>query len=667
MMIYDNDSYLMPFKKAIDARHARIADAVGKIAGNSEGSLSDNINNHLYYGLHRQADGSWVFREWAPNAVRIYLIGDFYNWKRTGGYCLNPLGNGDWEIVIPDFFIHHGDLYKLYVEWPGGGGERLPAYVTRAVQDEETKAFCAQVWDPATAYSWKNPRPARIADPLIYECHIGMSSEEEKVATFTEFRQNVLPRIAALGYDVIQIMALQEHPYYGSFGYQVSNFFALSSRFGTPEEFKELVDEAHGLGIAVIMDIVHSHSVDNVAEGLGMFDGREDLYFHKGPQGHHPAWGSRCFDYGKQATVCFLLSNCKFWMEEYMLDGFRFDGVTSMLYWDHGLGKDFGRYDLYFDSGVDESAVTYLALANMLVHEIHPDALTIAEDVSGMAGLAAPYEEGGVGFDFRMAMGIADHWIKWIKERPDETWSPGEIWYELTNKRADERTVSYAECHDQALVGDQTILFRLLGAKMYTAMSKASEDLVVDRGIALHKMIRLITLATCGGGYLNFMGNEFGHPEGIDFPRSGNGWSYKYARRQWSLVDNPDLRYHDLGAFDAAMIGFVRDNGLLGFPPEHVLSDEKNKILVFKRKNCIFAFNFNPSGSFADYKVPAPAGKYSVALDTDSPGFGGFGRVDHSVHHFTVSEEPTDGQKRFDDVLSLYLPSRTAIVLILVD
>ena len=487
------------------------------------------------------------------------------------------------------------------------------------------------------------------------------------MATFTEFRQNVLPRIAALGYDVIQIMALQEHPYYGSFGYQVSNFFALSSRFGTPEEFKELVDEAHGLGIAVIMDIVHSHSVDNVAEGLGMFDGREDLYFHKGPQGHHPAWGSRCFDYGKQATVCFLLSNCKFWMEEYMLDGFRFDGVTSMLYWDHGLGKDFGRYDLYFDSGVDESAVTYLALANMLVHEIHPDALTIAEDVSGMAGLAAPYEEGGVGFDFRMAMGIADHWIKWIKERPDETWSPGEIWYELTNKRADERTVSYAECHDQALVGDQTILFRLLGAKMYTAMSKASEDLAVDRGIALHKMIRLITLATCGGGYLNFMGNEFGHPEWIDFPRSGNGWSYKYARRQWSLVDNPDLRYHDLGAFDAAMIGFVRDNGLLAFPPEHVLSDEKNKILVFKRKNCIFAFNFNPSGSFADYKVPAPAGKYSVALDTDSPGFGGFGRVDHSVHHFTVSEEPTDGQKRFDDVLSLYLPSRTAIVLILVD
>lgn len=666
-MLYDHDPYLMPYKEAIDSRHTRIADTREMIAGSPGGSLSEHVNNHLYYGMHRLEDGSWVFREWAPNAVRIYLIGDFNGWKRTGGYSLNPLGNGDWEIVVPEFFIHHGDLYKLYIEWPGGGGERLPAYATRAVQDEETKVFCAQVWDPASAYSWKNPRPAKIRNPLIYECHIGMSSEEEKVASFTDFRLGVLPRIAALGYDVIQIMALQEHPYYGSFGYQVSNFFALSSRFGTPEEFKELVDAAHGLGIAVIMDIVHSHSVDNVAEGLGMFDGREDLYFHRGPQGRHPAWGSRCFDYGKRPTVCFLLSNCKFWMEEYNLDGFRFDGVTSMLYWDHGLGKDFGDYSLYFDSGVDENAVTYLALANMLVHEIHPDAITIAEDVSGMAGLAAPYQEGGVGFDFRMAMGIADHWIKWIKERPDETWSPGEIWYELTNKRADERTVSYAECHDQALVGDQTILFRLLGPKMYTAMEKTSRDIVVDRGEALHKMIRLVTLATCGGGYLNFMGNEFGHPEWIDFPREGNGWSFKYARRQWSLVDNPALRYSDLGAFDAAMISLVRRNGLLEAPVELLFSDEMNKILVFRRKNCIFAFNFNPTGSFADYKFASPAGEYSVALDSDSTEFGGFGRVNHSVHHFTAPSGKTDGHNGFDDVLSLYLPSRTAVVLILVD
>ena len=664
--IYKTDPYLMPYKEAIEARHQRICDAVERFLGGGGGRLSDCAVNHLYYGMHRTEDGSWVFREWAPNATRIYLIGDFNGWKRTGGYSLTPVGNGNWEIVIPDFFIHHGDLYKLYIEWPGGGAERLPAYAVRTVQDEETKAFCAQIWDPSDRYRWKNERPGRKQNPLIYECHIGMSSEDEKVSSFLEFKDTVLPRIAALGYDVIQIMALQEHPYYGSFGYQVSNFYALSSRFGTPEEFKELVDAAHALGISVIMDIVHSHSVLNEAEGLSMFDGREDLYFHQGPQGYHPAWGSRCFDYGKDSTVAFLLSNCKFWLEEYNLDGFRFDGVTSMIYWDHGLEKDFGDYALYFDEGVDESAVTYLALANILIHELLPEAITVAEDVSGMAGLAAPLDCGGVGFDFRMAMGIADHWIKWIKERTDEQWSPGEIWYELTNKRADERTVSYAECHDQALVGDQTLIFRLLDSRMYTAMGKDSDDVVVDRGIALHKMIRLMTLASCGGGYLNFMGNEFGHPEWIDFPRQGNDWSFKYARRQWSLQDNPDLRYQGLGLFDAAMISLVKEYSLLEDAPELLVSDEEKKVLIFRRKGCIFAFNLNSTGSFTDYEFPAPAGEYVVVLDSDASEFGGFGRNDGAVHHFTKRVAGQGDEVSYDDVLSVYLPCRSAVVLNLV-
>ena len=454
-------------------------------------------------------------------------------------------------------FLSHGVLYKLWIEWPGGGGERIPAYCTRVVQDPQTKVFCAQVWNPEP-YVWKHRNPGPRPHPFIYECHIGMSGEEEKVATFDEFRRNVLPRVKRLGYDVLQIMALQEHPYYGSFGYQVSSFFALSSRFGTPEEFKRLVDEAHAAGIAVIMDIVHSHAVGNEVEGLGRLDGRDDLYFYPGDAGHHPAWGTRCFDYGKDEVKYFLLSNCKYWMEEYHIDGFRFDGVTSMLYWNHGLGVDFGNYDVYFNSGVDENAVSYLGLANMLIHEINPKAITIAEDVSGMAGLAAPFAAGGVGFDFRMAMGIADHWIKWIKELPDEQWTPGMIWWELTNKRADEKTVSYAECHDQALVGDKTIIFRLIDKEMYFSMRKDQQNLLVDRGIALHKMIRLVTAATCGGGYLDFMGNEFGHPEWIDFPREGNGWSFKHARRLWSIADNPELRYHGLEEFDVEMVHFLK-------------------------------------------------------------------------------------------------------------
>ena len=575
-MIYETDPWLAPYKDAIDARHQRILDARADIEVG--GSLSKGLNNHLYYGMHRTANGDWIFREWAPNATKIYLIGDFNNWKRTEAYALKPVGNGNWEIEVSSMFISDGTLYKLYIEWPGGGGERIPAYATRAVQDPETKLFVAQVWDPAKPYRWKHKGPGKREHPFIYECHIGMSSEEEKVSTFNEFRENVLPKIIKDGYDTIQIMALQEHPYYGSFGYQVSNFYALSSRFGTPEDFKALVDEAHGAGIAVVMDIVHSHSVDNELEGLGDFDGKDgDMYFYSGDRGRHPAWGSRCFDYGRHETQHFLLSNCKFWMEEYHIDGFRFDGVTSMLYWDHGLGKDFVGYDNYFNGGVDESAVTYLALANMLVKELNPDAFTIAEDVSGMAGLAAPFEAGGVGFDFRMSMGVADNWIKWIKELSDDQWSMGEMWWQLTNKRADEKTISYAECHDQAMVGDKTIIFRLMDKEMYFSMNKDSTSDIIDRGIALHKMIRLVTMATAGDGYLNFMGNEFGHPEWIDFPREGNGWSYKYARRQWSLAEPDYLRYKYLLNFDNAMIRLGKSEGILEDRPELLVQDEEKK------------------------------------------------------------------------------------------
>ena len=657
--IYQTDPWLEPYAKAIEARHERILAEKRKLAG--DGPLGDAANNHLYYGLHHSKDG-WVIREWAPNASRIYLIGDFNNWKRTPDYALQPVGSGNWELRLGELFLSHGCLYKLWIEGPGGGGERIPAYATRVVQDPETKVFCAQVWDPVP-YEWKHRTPGKRPHPLIYECHIGMSGEKEGVSTFDEFRTNVLPRVKRLGYDTLQIMALQEHPYYGSFGYQVSSFFALSSRFGTPEEFKRLVDEAHAAGIAVIMDIVHSHAVGNEAEGRGKLDGDESLYFYKGDAGHHPAWGTRCFDYGKDEVKYFLLSNCKYWMQEYHLDGFRFDGVTSLLYWNHGLGADFGDYALYFNEGVDENAVCYLGLANMLIHELNPKALTIAEDVSGMAGLAAPFNAGGVGFDFRMAMGIADHWIKWIKELSDEQWSVGGIWWELTNKRADEKTVSYAECHDQALVGDKTIIFRLIDKEMYFSMRKDQPNPIVDRGVALHKLIRLATAATCGGGYLTFMGNEFGHPEWIDFPREGNGWSYKHARRLWSIADNRELRFHGLEEFDEAMIHFLKKEKLLSATPELLTADEEKKVLIFRRENCIFALNFNPQGSFQDYGFAAPEGEYEMAFSSDDPRFGGFGRLEGPQRHVSVAERCPNGNQAYDHTLYLYLPCRCAIVL----
>ena len=621
--------------------------------------LADACNSHLYYGLHRN-NTEWVLREWAPNATAIFLLCDSNDWQKNNHYSFTKLNDQDWELRLPSNILHHEMLYKLLVEWEGGSGERIPSHTTRAVQDDYTKVFSAQVWCPDHPYHWQHPRPKAAPHPLIYEAHIGMSTEHQRVSTFVEFRLYVLPRIATLGYNTIQLMAIQEHPYYGSFGYQVANFFAVSSRFGTPEELKELIDAAHGLGIRVLLDIVHSHSVSNEAEGLSLFDGTDYLYFHRGERGKHPAWDSRCFDYGKPQVLNFLLSNCKYWLEEFRFDGFRFDGVTSMIYYDHGLGKAFTDYSFYYDGNEDDDALVYLTMANQLIHELYPEALTIAEEMSGLPGLASPISEQGMGFDYKLSMGIPDYWIKLLKEVPDEQWHVGDIYYELTNKRAEERTISYAESHDQALVGDKTIFFRLTDKEVYTGMSVFDHNLVIDRAMALHKMIRLITLATAGGGYLAFMGNEWGHPEWIDFPRQGNNWSYAHARRLWSLVDNPDLKFKYLNTFDSAMLHFATKSNLLDRKPRVLVRDIERQLLIFERRGYLFVFSFNPTTSYTDYQFDVPAGKYITVLNTDNPAFGGDNRIDECVEHFTQYTGK-------ENLLSLYIPARIGFVLKLAD
>ena len=655
LKLVEEDKLLKPFAGIIEKRHQQVLAMEREFTYRTT-RLSDSCNSYLYYGLHRTNEG-WVFREWAPNATAIYLLGEFNDWRKHPDYVLTKVGDGNWEIKLPLGALVHEMLYRLLVEWNGGSGERLPSHVRRVIQDEYTKIYSAQVWDPLNPYQMRHERPKRTDYPLIYEAHIGMSTEHRRVSTFTEFRLFVLPRIVDLGYNTIQLMAVQEHPYYGSFGYQVANFFAVSSRFGTPDELKALIDAAHSMGIRVIMDIVHSHAVNNEEEGLSRFDGSYDQYFYPGERGYHPLWGSRCFDYGKHEVLNFLLSNCKYWLEEFRFDGYRFDGITSMLYWDHGINKDFTEYSLYYDGNQDESAITYLALANRVIHQVDPEAITIAEDMSGMPGVASPLEYGGMGFDYRMNMGTPDYWIKLLKEKRDEEWHVGDLFYELTNKREEERTISYAESHDQALVGDKTIFFRLVDKAIYTSMSVFDKSVIIDRGMSLHKMIRLVTIGTAADGYLNFMGNEWGHPEWIDFPREGNGWSYDHARRLWSLVDDENLRFRFLNVFDKSMIQMVNDTRVFHWRPEPLVRDNERQVLIFTRGDYLFVFNFNPEKSFPDYVFDAPSGKYTMILNTDNRNFDGLGRIDEKIEHFTRYVSPGRGQ------LSLYIPARTGFVL----
>ena len=663
LKLIENDPWLEPFAPAIEGRYQRVLDKELELTGGKM-SLTEFASGHMYFGLHRTRKG-WVFREWAPNAKDIYLIGDFNNWQVKPEYRLKKVkrSNGVWELELKADEMKHGDLFKMKVYWEGGEGERIPAWANRVVQDEATKIFSAQVWAPEKPYHFRKKVFRAKTDPLmIYECHVGMSQQEEKVGTYNEFRENVLPRVAAAGYNCIQVMAIQEHPYYGSFGYHVSSFFAPSSRFGTPEELKELIDEAHRMGIAVIMDIVHSHAVKNENEGLGNLAGDPNQYFYEGGRREHPAWDSLCFDYGKNEVLHFLLSNCKYWMEEFRFDGFRFDGVTSMLYHSHGLGEAFCNYGDYYNGNQDDNAICYLTLANKLIHEINSKAITIAEEVSGMPGLAAPIENGGYGFDYRMAMNVPDYWIKIIKEKVDEDWKPSSMFWEVTNRRADEKTISYAESHDQALVGDKTIIFRLIDADMYWHFKKGDENYMAHRGIALHKMIRLLTASTINGGYLNFMGNEFGHPEWIDFPREGNGWSHQHARRQWNLVDNKELCYHYLGDFDREMVHLLRSvKDMQDTPVVEVWHNDGDQVLAYSRKNLIFVFNFHPNKSFTDYGFLVPKGAYDVVLNTDNPDFGGFGSSDDSIRHFTNFDPMYKKDKK--EWLKLYIPARSAVVL----
>lgn len=662
--IVASDPYLEPYEDAIRGRHEHALWKIGQLTHNGKSTLSDFANGYEYFGLHKIPRGGWIFREWAPNATDIYLVGDFNNWTEDEKYrCRRIEGTGNWELKLPAKAMKHGDLYKMHVKWNGGQGERIPAWCQRAVQDEKTKIFSTQVWAPKTPYQWKKKNFKPNTNPLlIYECHVGMGQDAEKVGTYTEFKDNVLPRIIKDGYNCIQIMAIQEHPYYGSFGYHVSSFFAPSSRFGTPEELKALIDEAHKQGVAVIMDIVHSHAVKNEVEGLGNLAGDPNQFFYPGERHEHPAWDSLCFDYGKDDVIHFLLSNCKYWLEVFHFDGFRFDGVTSMLYYSHGLGEAFVNYNDYFNGHEDDNAICYLTLANKLIHEVNPHAITIAEEVSGMPGLAAKFEDGGYGFNYRMAMNIPDYWIKTIKERRDEDWKPSSIFWEVKNRRADEKTISYCESHDQALVGDKTIIFRLIDADMYWHFKHGDENEMVHRGIALHKMIRLVTLGTINGGYLNFMGNEFGHPEWIDFPREGNGWSYKYARRQWNLVDNADLDYHYLGDFDQEMLRVVKgEKNFIKMPVQEIWHNDGDQVLAFMRGDLVFVFNFSPTHSYTDYGFLVPEGAYNVVLNSDAKAFGGYGFADDDVMHLTNYDPIYEKDKK--GWLKLYIPARSAVVL----
>ncbi|WP_253199424.1 alpha-amylase family glycosyl hydrolase [Clostridium tagluense] len=661
MKIMDIDPYLKPFKKDIELRGSNYTCYKKKLLSNNQ-SFQSFASGDLFYGFHLVQDG-WIYREWAPGADALYLIGDFNYWNPKT-HPLQKKENGNWEIFLPGLHaLKHMSYVKVRVVAKNVSRDRIPLYIKRTVQNPVTHDFVGQIWQPDHSFNWQDSEfHVDNKKPLfIYEAHVGMAQEKEGMGTFKEFTEITLPRIKAAGYNTVQLMAVMQHPYYASFGYQVSNFFAVSSWFGTPEDLKVLINTAHLMGISVLLDLVHSHSIKNIAEGINEFDGTDYQFFNTGTLGNHSAWGTKLFNYGKPEVIHFLLSNIKFWLEEYHFDGYRFDGVSSMLYHHHGLGVAFTNYSKYFSMDTDIEAITYLQFANDLIRQVKPNAITIAEDMSGMPGMCLPVEVGGLGFDYRLSMGVPDLWVKILKELPDEKWSMSKLWYELTSRRPHEKNIGYSESHDQALVGDKTLMFRLGDKEMYTHMSKNDDNLIISRAVELHKLIRFITMILAGEGYLNFMGNEFGHPEWIDFPRQGNNWSYHYARRQWSLMEDKKLKYEYLSNFDKEMLNLVKTyNVLSACDLQNLWTDEKYKLLAFRKGGLIFLFNFNHCKSFAEYELPTgEMGEYKIVFNSDEKIFGGQGRI---ARDYIYSAETLKHKENKTGVI-IYSPSRTVLVL----
>ncbi|CAI4211611.1 unnamed protein product [Parascedosporium putredinis] len=643
------DPWLSPFEPVLQRRFAKAHEWITRL-NETEGGLDKFSKGAEKFGLNVDKDNNVVYREWAPNATEAFLIGEFNNWER-GPHPMKKDEYGVFEITVPakngQVAIPHNSKLKISLTLPNGErADRLPAWIKYVTQElAVSPAYDARFWNPPASerYQFQNSRPTKPQSLRIYEAHVGISSPELRVTTYKEFTKSMLPRIKALGYNAIQLMAIMEHAYYASFGYQVNNFFAASSRYGPPEDLKELVDTAHSLGLVVLLDVVHSHASKNVLDGLNEFDGSDHQYFHEGGKGRHELWDSRLFNYGHHEVLRFLLSNLRFWMDEYQFDGFRFDGVTSMLYAHHGIGTGFsGGYHEYFGAEVDEEGVVYLMLANEMLHQLYPEVITVAEDVSGMPALCLPLSLGGVGFDYRLAMAVPDMWIKILKELKDEDWDMANICWTLTNRRHGEKTIAYCESHDQALVGDKTIMMHLCDAELYTNMSNLTPlTPVIDRGMALHKMIRLLTHGLGGEGYLNFEGNEFGHPEWLDF----------LARVTRTRSVSQRIRSVD---------ELVRGEARMATRPQAYISlkHEGDKVIVFERGKALFIFNFNSTESFADYRIGVDVpGTYKVVLNTDSKDVGGHDRVDSNTRYHTTAME-WNGRKNWTHV---YVPCRTAL------
>ena len=603
-------------------------------------------------GAHqREVDGQLGvhFAVWAPNADKVSVIGDFNGWN-PASHPMRSLGvSGIWEIFVPN--VGDGERYKYEIR--SREGAHLQKADPYGVFFESDASGAAIVWN-LDRYTWRDKAwldertrsNGWLDRPLsVYELHLGSWKRVPERGggplTYREMAEQIVPYVKDLGYTHIELMPVLEHPFAGSWGYQVTGFFAPTSRFGPPEDFKAFVDECHVNGIAVILDWVPGHFPKD-AHGLARFDGTA-LYEHEDPrQGEHRDWGTLIFNYGRHEVRAFLLSSALFWLEEYHIDGLRVDAVASMLYLDYSR-EDGDWLPNQYGGRENLEAMEFLRQLNVQTHAHYPGTITVAEESTAWPGVTRPVHLGGLGFTYKWNMGWMHDMLQYASKDPIyRRWSHNDLTFSLLYAFTENFVLPFS--HDEVVHGKRAMLDKMPG------------DIWQKRAT-----LRALYGYMYGhpGKKLMFMGCEFGqwrewgHVESLDWHllqyaehRGIQHWVRDLNRtlkEQPALhqvdFDHTGFEWIDCSDFEGSVVSFIRR--------AHHSSDF---VLV--------AVNFTPVVRH-DYVIGVPeAGRYVELLNSDGEIYGG-GNLGNSG---VIQSEPTPAHGR-PHRLSLVLPPLACLIL----